>query len=150
MTAPELQSYLHQKIPISRSLGVEVLDFSYEMVRIKAPFEPNINHEATIFGGSIACLLLLAGWSRVRFLSLDFEPLPRIVVQNSEVDYRNPVTGDFIACCIAPPEESVSAFARTYTKRKKSRINVEAYIEGDSNEKAALFQGRYVVFDKKK
>ena len=52
--------YLHTHIPISKAMGVEVVERSEAAITLSAPFAPNINHQGTVFGGSIASVATLA------------------------------------------------------------------------------------------
>ena len=52
MTPSELQTYLHQHIPLSQAMQVTVMEASLQQVVLTAPLVPNINHRETVFGGS--------------------------------------------------------------------------------------------------
>ena len=52
MDTPEVQTYLHDHIPLSAAMGAGVSQADTEIVRLSAPLEPNLNHRATAFGGS--------------------------------------------------------------------------------------------------
>ncbi|HBQ60600.1 MAG TPA: thioesterase, partial [Balneolaceae bacterium] len=51
MTKTQIEEYLYKHIPITKALGVEVVEFSKEGVQFKAPLTNNINHRSTAFGG---------------------------------------------------------------------------------------------------
>ena len=63
MQAIDIEHYLHAHIPLSLAMGVKVLSSSREAVRLSAPLAPNINHRATVFGGSASAVALLAAWA---------------------------------------------------------------------------------------
>ena len=52
MNTNELETYLHQRIPLSRAMAVEVRSATPASVELFAPLAPNINHPATVFGAS--------------------------------------------------------------------------------------------------
>ena len=60
-----LARYLHEHMPLTRALGVSVLAAGQQGVNLAAPLAANINHQSTAFGGSLASLAILAGWSWV-------------------------------------------------------------------------------------
>lgn len=60
MTPEALRTYLHDHIPLSRAMAVEVVEASANHVLLEAPLAPNINMHGTMFGGSSATLALLA------------------------------------------------------------------------------------------
>ncbi len=56
MTPSELQTYLHTHIPLSKAMEVEVVQATPDIIELRAPLAPNINHRGTAFGGSISTL----------------------------------------------------------------------------------------------
>ena len=57
-----LESLLHHDIPITKALGLAVRDWSEQRLQLHAPLDANINHASTMFGGSLYCVAVLAGW----------------------------------------------------------------------------------------
>jgi len=51
MNEQELERYLHERIPLSLAMGVEVRAAGAAGVELHAPLEPNINHRDTVFDG---------------------------------------------------------------------------------------------------
>lgn len=93
MTAEALRTYLHDHIPLSRAMAVDVLEASATRVLLEAPLEPNINMHGTMFGGSAATLALLAAWS-VMHLKLEAEGLAsQLVIHRTAMEYLRPITG---------------------------------------------------------
>ena len=60
MTPSELQTYLHQHIPLFQAMQVTVVEASLQQVVLTAPVAPNINHRETVFGGSASAVAILA------------------------------------------------------------------------------------------
>ena len=66
VVSPErLQASLHERIPLSRAMGVRVLRAEPGGVVVEAPLAPNVNHSGTVFGGSASAVALLAAWALV-------------------------------------------------------------------------------------
>jgi thioesterase domain-containing protein len=124
MTAPELQAYLYEHIPISAAMGVRVLTTDPE-VRLWAPLEPNVNHRGTGFGGSLAAIATLAAWSALRMRLGDSA---RLVVVRQTTEYLRPVEGDFEAVARLPEGAALEAFLAAYARRGRARIDVDATI----------------------
>lgn len=123
MTPEALRSYLHDHIPLSRAMAVEVLEASADHVLIEAPLEPNINMHGTMFGGSAATLALLAAWSVVH-LNLESAGLPsKLVIHRTEVEYLLPIEG----CTRASArlnEADWETFRHAYDRRGRGRLKV--------------------------
>ena len=58
-----LESVLHRDIPLTRDMGLTVLDWHDQQLRLHLPLEANVNHKSTMFGGSLYCGAVLAGWA---------------------------------------------------------------------------------------
>ena len=122
MRATDLEHYLHDHIPLSRALGVRVEHVSQELVRLSAPLAPNRNHRDTAFGGSVASLAILAGWSWLRARVDDRTPVPQLVIQEQTVQYLAPIEAAFEAVCPAPAESDWRRFARALEARGRGRL----------------------------
>jgi thioesterase domain-containing protein len=144
MTRDELRAYLHGHIPLSAAMGVEPLAVSDDEVRLAAPLAPNVNHRGTAFGGSIATLAVLAGWSWLRARLDGREPLPRLVIQQQTVDFVAAATGDLVAVCPAPPPDAWERFLRTLERRRRGRLDLAVEVRS-GNAIVARFVGVYAA-----
>lgn len=142
--ATELQAYLHEHIPLSRAMGVEVVEASVDRVRLRAPLAPNLNHRRTAFGGSIASLATLAGWGWLHARLAGRTPPARLVVQKSAIEYLDAIDADFEATCAAPAAEHWARFEKMLALRGRARLElaVEVVVHGRV---AATLAGTYVA-----
>ncbi|KKB12003.1 thioesterase [Devosia geojensis] len=144
MSPAELETYLHDHIPLSRAMGVRVMAIGENGVTLAAPLAPNINHRETVFGGSASAVAILSAWSLLH-LRLTAEGLPsRVVIQRNSMEYLAP-TGDFIATSSFAPDADWAAFARMLSRRGRSRIAVEAVLEQEGIV-AGRLHGEFVAF----
>ena len=77
----EFEQFLHKQIPVTKIMEFSVMDFSSSKVRISAKLEPNKNHHSTAFGGSINCLMTVAGWSLMYANLKEIDPDAHIVTK---------------------------------------------------------------------
>jgi thioesterase domain-containing protein len=88
---------MHEHIPLSKAMGVEVVEATGARVTLSAPLAPNINHRETVFGGSASAVALLSAWAllylRLKHAGFD----SRVVVQRNTMSYDRPIRGDFTA-----------------------------------------------------
>ncbi|MEX0844427.1 MAG: YiiD C-terminal domain-containing protein [Balneolaceae bacterium] len=146
MIKSEIEKYLYEHIPITKALGVEAVTFSENSVKFRAPLSKNINHRSTAFGGSISSLLITTGWSYLRLLFDNYEPIPRIVIGRSSTYYLKPITSDFTSELIIPEDETITDFMHMYTRFGKARITLQVQIEKEG-EILAEFEGDFVVMN---
>jgi thioesterase domain-containing protein len=140
--ALKIQELLHQKIPITRALGVRVEDYDGQRLILTAPLAANVNHLGTAFGGSLNALALLSGYGLLWLELQDSEC--HIVIRASSISYERPVTGELRAVCVRPDEEALRHFKQTFHQRGKARIVLSATIE-EQGITAVRFQGTFVA-----
>ena len=75
----QLQIDLHREIPITRHMGITLVDYDDRRLTISAPLDKNINHRDTAFGGSLNTLATLAGWCLLNLITHSLEKQLKIV-----------------------------------------------------------------------
>lgn len=123
----QLEQYLHDHIPISAAMGIQVDHATQQRIVLKASFSNNINHKQTVFGGSLHAVATLACWS---LLHVNL-PNVQIVISQSDVKYLAPVTTDFKAECTMPDKEAWEYFSKILQNKGKARIVLNAQIYQD-------------------
>jgi len=129
MDEHELERYLHERIPLSRAMAIEVRAASLAGVEIYAPLAPNINHRDTVFGGSASAVAILAAWSalhlRMRAQGVD----ARLVIRRNTMSYERPITAGFTATAVPPDDASWTRLAGTLRRGRPARVRVGARLE---------------------
>ncbi|MEM1090300.1 MAG: YiiD C-terminal domain-containing protein [Pseudomonadota bacterium] len=138
------ETYLHRELPISRFMEVSVAEVSEQQVLLRAPLPPNKNDKNTGFGGSLASLLFMAGWGWLFNALRRAELNADIVVQDSEIRYHRPSTGDLFACCEKPPAQDYDAFLDRLEQKRVARITLSSWI-GQASEPNVRMTGRFVA-----
>ena len=142
-----LETVLHHDIPLTREMGLKVLDWQHGRLALHLPLQANINHKSTMFGGSLYCGAVLAGWGWLH-LQLRDEGIKdgHIVIQEGQISYPLPVTRDSIAICMAPEEKVWKRFLATYKRYGRARLTLETWIVNEgAEERAVAFTGQYVL-----
>ncbi|WP_411383613.1 YiiD C-terminal domain-containing protein [Pseudomonas sp. L7] len=142
-----LQAVLHSDIPLTREMGMQVIDWREQCLRLQLPLAPNVNHKSTMFGGSLYCAAVLVGWGwlhlRLRELGIDDG---HIVIHEGQISYPLPVTGTAVARCPAPDEKAWERFLTMYQRRGRARLTLETMVSNAGSEEAAVrFSGQYVL-----
>lgn len=142
-----LESILHHDIPLTRDMGLKVLDWHDQQLRLHLPLEANVNHKSTMFGGSLYCAAVLAGWGWLH-LRLREEGIEdgHIVIQEGQISYPLPVTMDAIAICQAPGAAQWKKFLAMYQRYGRARLTLQSRIvNAEGAEDAVTFSGQYVL-----
>lgn len=140
-----LERLLHQDIPLTQAMGLGVRSWGDGELRLSLPLAANYNHKSSMFGGSLYCGAVLAGWGWLH-LSLREAGVAEghIVIQQGQIDYVEPVLGDALACCAAPPAADWQRFLALYRRRGMARIALHSRILCGETE-AVRFSGQYVL-----
>lgn len=135
---------LLESIPVVSEMNIEIVEVGPRKIVLKAPLKKNINYEGTAFGGSINTLAILSCYLLTHHImkvnEVDFKSL---VIQNSEINYLNPVDSDFEATAEID-EGSINTFIRMLKRRGTGRLSVESKISVNSDVRA-IFNGRFVA-----
>ena len=145
MTPRELETYLHDHIPLSRAMAVQVVSIADEGVVLGAPLAPNINHRETVFGGSASALAILSAWSLLHLRLTAAGQPSRVVIQRNSMEYLAPIAGDFLARSVAPDAAAWDRFLATLSRRGIARLTVEAVLEYEGAA-AGRLSGDFVAF----
>jgi thioesterase domain-containing protein len=144
MDPKALQDYLHQHIPISAAMGVEVTKVAGDGVDLRAPLAPNINHRDTVFGGSASALAILSAWSLVNVRLREVGIASRIVIQKNSTEHDLPIDGPFSARSRIREPDAWERFLRTLERRGRGRVTVHAELVFEGAV-AGRFKGDFVA-----
>src|SRR5579872_6165746 len=139
-----VQRYLHQYIPLSAAMGVQVRIASAEHVKLAAPLAPNVNHTETVFGGSAAALATLSAWTLLHLRLEEARVGARLVIQRSRMEYEKPIPGDFEAVCHFGDDVAWDRFRATLTRHGRARLTLNAHLVHRAN-RVASFEGDFVA-----
>lgn len=144
MDCRELEEYLYEQIPLSKTMGVQVLDAGWEGVKLTAPLRPNINHRDTVFGGSMSAVAILAGWALV-YVRLREEGIHgSVVIQRNTMNYERPISGDFTALSSVGDSAEWQKFVKILKRKHRARIPVNVMLFSNG-QKAGLLEGQFVA-----
>jgi thioesterase domain-containing protein len=139
------EAFLHEKIPLTRAMGVQVASCDDdEGVVLTAPISANHNHLGTAFGGSLAALMMLAGYALLWLELRNAEA--HVVVSETRMKFRRPVRGEIRATCRRPETAVLEKFLADFAAKGKARIGLSVVVTGEGESEAAVFEGTYVAF----
>jgi len=145
MSAKGLEAFLHEKIPLTKAMGLHVAESNAHRLVLEAPLDRNINHLGTAFGGSLHALPTLACYAGLWTLMREAGVDGHVVVKRSQAFYRQPVTGKLRAACVRPPAALAKEFIRDLQRHKKARMELTAIVEGTDGKPAVEFSGSFVA-----
>ncbi len=140
----DVTAYLHQHIPVSRAMQFSVLPVTGGSLKLSAKLTPNLNHQETAFGGSIASLGILAGWTLIHLRLRSDQQKYKIVIQKSEIEFLRPVEADFTAECPFPDDGLWTPFYSSLQRKRRGRITLESTVKVNG-QVAAVIKGTFVA-----
>lgn len=144
MSTLALQESLYERIPLSRALGVTVLQVDPGLVVLGAPLAPNVNHSGTVFGGSASAVAVLAAWSLVEVRLQSAGLTGRIVIRRSAMDFERPIRADFAARAAAPETADWEKLLGTLRRGRMGRIVVRSVLDS-AGERVGELEGEFAV-----
>lgn len=140
----DIEQYLHEHIPLSKAMGVQVRSASWESVELLAPLGPNINHQQTVFGGSASAVAILSAWSLIHARMKLQGASGRIVIHRNTMEYERPITDQFAAIATMPDEAAWRKLVAALNRKRMARITVPSVILC-AGEKMGRLEGEFVV-----
>lgn len=144
MNEQALQQYIHHHIPLSRAMQIEVRKVHPDEIVLAAPLAPNINHQATIFGGSASAVAILAAWSLVHTRLASVGIANDLVIQSNTMQYELPVDGTVTARSFIEDAADWQRFMRILSRKGRARISVVAQLEY-RGKRVGRLQGQFVA-----
>ncbi|WP_405224312.1 YiiD C-terminal domain-containing protein [Lentisalinibacter sediminis] len=141
-----LRDYLLTHIPLTAAMGVEVHVERPDRVVLTAPLAPNVNHQGTAFGGSVAALATLAAWSLVRVRLDQAGRAANVVIQRSSMEYCAAIDGELRAVCEFGDEDLWRKTIERLDRRRRARLELHSHLE-HAGAAAARFAGAFVLLD---
>jgi len=136
--------FMQTHLPMAQQLGLRVDAFTGHEVHLAMPLTPNINDKATMFGGSLYCVSVMACWGmiylRARLAGIE---APNIVVADASIKYKLPVPGDCVSICRVSGE-AIHTFETDLAAGHKGLMRLHSTVTTDAGI-AVEFEGRYVL-----
>ncbi|MFW2601528.1 thioesterase domain-containing protein [Aliarcobacter butzleri] len=140
-----LENKLHNEIPLTKFMDLKITKYDEKELITIAPLNKNINDKGTAFGGSLATLTIISGWSICWLISKELEiNSENIVVIKNEHSYRKPVTKELICHTKRPTKDEIENLKNKLLLKKSASIKISSQIIEDG-EICVDFIGYYVI-----
>ncbi|MCG3696719.1 thioesterase domain-containing protein [Aliarcobacter butzleri] len=140
-----LENKLHNEIPLTKFMDLKITKYDEKELITVAPLNKNINDKGTAFGGSLATLTVISGWSICWLISKELEiNSENIVVIKNEHSYRKPVTKELICHTKRPTKDEIENLKNKLLLKKSASIKISSQIIEDG-EVCVDFTGYYVI-----
>lgn len=128
-------------------MALRIAGYEAGELRLSAPLAPNRNDKGCAFGGSLASIMTLAGWSAAMLRLHGQSDGAEIYVQDSTVRYLAPVWETIHVVARLDADDGGAGFAAGYAARGRSRAAVRAQCRLADGAVAATLDARFVAID---
>ncbi len=144
MTAAQIQTLIQDKIPMLRSMGLQILELGERHCVGLTPLDKNLNHKGTAFGGSLynscvgACYALMYKLQSENQLE-DWD----LVIASATMTYKKPTVNDyFVEATVS--EFNAAEIRKALLEKKKMRLHMVAQVRNSRAGAATCrFEGKF-------
>lgn len=129
-------------IPLLINMEVNFEEPTAGEILAKAPLAPNINHKGIGFGGSLAALGAITGWSAITRTLQKAGIDANTIIAHEEMSYKAPINSDFTARAVIS-KGLATELLQQLREGKKHKLKIPVTIE-DNTGIGCEFIGTYV------
>jgi thioesterase domain-containing protein len=128
-----MREFMAEKVPVTKAMGIEVVDSSDKGATLKASIKANINDKGVAFGGSLFSVASLCSWAVVDRILKQYKLDANIFIHTSQSKFSAPVVSDFTVFCPTPDHKKLDEFLAVFNRKGRARLTLVATIyEGDT------------------
>lgn len=136
-----LTTDLHERIPMTRFLGIYFLEFEPGHIVLGAPLGPSLNHRGTAFGPGVFTAAGLSPWLLLVRAAWAERLAVQILLRRCEFAIHRPITCDYRARCDALP----ALEADTLRQGGKVRLTATSQVFIDEGKPAATYTAHFTL-----
>lgn len=137
----ELQATWHEEIPISKTMGICIEQYTGREFETTASLARNINVHGTMFAGSIYSLATLTCWGLLHLQLRERQLQGAVVLADGQIQYHKPVSQEPRAISRI---SSMTGDLSMLTLGKNARVTLKSQVL-DNDKPVAEFTGQFVV-----
>ncbi|NOK20110.1 YiiD C-terminal domain-containing protein [Corallococcus carmarthensis] len=132
---------LHERIPMTKFLGIHFVEFEPGRIVIEAPLGPSLNHRGTAFGPGVFTSAGLAPWLLLVRAAWAERLSVQILLRRCEFAIHRPITCDYRARCGALP----TLDADMLRQGGKVRLTATSQVFIDDGAPAATYTAHFTL-----
>lgn len=139
-----LAARVREHIPLAEHLGFRLVSFSDHILTLTAPLDINVNDKGTMFAGSQAALMALAGWALTTLEAESVVARADVLAMQNSLRYRRPVTGD-ITIRVSTTATGLQRFQHHLRQGERAALTVRAEGVNADGALASQYRGEYLA-----
>lgn len=144
----KFQYFLYQSIPLTKDMGIELIDYSGDSLKALAPLVNNINDKGSVFGGSSSALMIIAAWSLIKIKCQQNDINADIVIHKNETIWHKALYSDLIIEAEFKGEYKFDKIKKLIDKQKHQRIDCQIVLKDKEGNIFSTMMAKYVIIPK--
>jgi thioesterase domain-containing protein len=144
----EFQKFLHEQIPLTKQMELEIVDFNKNEISLTSPLAPNINDKGSVFGGSSSALQIISAWSLIKLNCLKNSIDADIVIYKNNTKWQKPLFEDITVTSRFDKLTSFDEIKLQIKANKKVFINTISKALTKNKEVCSEMMAQYVLIPK--
>ena len=134
-----------RSMPPVAAMQIRAVSCNGERIYLHAPLAANVNDKQCAFGGSLASVMTLAGWSLLSWRLARAGITAEVYVADSRVRYLAPLQEDLLGEACFDEGEDWNGFLRCFRDRGRARIGVTACVRDGAGRVVADLTARFAA-----
>lgn len=142
------QNILHQEIPLTNDMGLELIKFNGLTLQVKAPLQNNINDKGSVFGGSSSALMIIAAWSLIKLNCQNNDIQADIVIHKNETTWKKAMYKDLIINAYFEKGYEFSEIKALLDSKRHMRMSCLVELVDTEDNIYSTMNAKYVIIPK--
>lgn len=135
--------FLYQSIPLVRLMQLELISCHDHKLTARAPTQPNLNDKHTIFGGSSQSLMIVCGWSLIKFNLEQRDFNNDVVIADAHCHWRRAQKNELLLT--AQADIHWPSTIEQLKQGQQPKISVACQVDSVNQKRCTLMTGDYVI-----
>lgn len=143
-----LQSLLYTDIPLTKDMGLKLIEFKGHELQSIAPLSHNINDKGSVFGGSSSALMIITAWSLIKLNCEKNNIQADIVIHKNNTKWHKASYEDLIMKATFKQDYDFEEVKSIIINKRHQRIDCHIELVNKDNEKFSTMTANYVIIPK--
>lgn len=144
----KFESNLHQEIPLTNDMGLEILILENQQIQVRAPLDKNINDKGSVFGGSSSALMIITAWSLIKLLCDENKIAADIVIHKNSTIWHKAMYQDLLIKAEFIQKYDFLKIKEKIAKNRHQRIDCLIKLVGTDDHLFSTMTAKYVIIPK--
>lgn len=144
----QLQTLLHQDIPLTRDMGMKIISFDEKTIKVTAPLNRNINDKGSVFGGASSALMIITGWSLIKLNCEKYGIDADIVIHKNETLWQKALYKDLSIKASFKINYHFKDIRSLLDSGRHKRITCIIELEDTNKELFSTMKAKYVIINR--